>query len=767
MRRPSRWRMTGSMALAWALAGCGGGGGINTTPPPVTQVPTPPPAPAPTPPPTPSPTPTGSGYDTNEYRSTVGAVSMDALAAYNRGATGAGIGIGVIDTGIDRNSAEFTGRISSASQSVAGNASIDDEGGHGTAVAFTVAGRRNGVGTHGVAFDSTLIVLRADRPGTCADTPKDATESSCRISTDAIAQGIDVARGAGARVINISLGGAAAPPDLVAAIGRATAAGIVIVIAAGNDAADNPDPLAAVASDPGANNLIIIAGSVDANDAISSFSDRAGSGASHFLTAVGEDVLAPDQTGTRFAWAGTSFAAPQISGAVALLAQAFPNLSGAQIVGLLYQTARDAGASGVDPVFGNGVIDLTRAFQPVGQTSVAGSRMAVSTIANGALSAPMGDAETGTLGAIILDGYDRAFAIDLASTLRRSRPSATLLGQLRSRQRSLGMAIGGMTVSMTLAPRDDGSVALEKTVIGISEARAAQAVAGSVTQHLGRNLSFGFGFARGTNSLTAQLSGQGEPAFLIANTSGNGFDSVSRGSAAVRNIVGGTGITLAMENGDVLSRRDGVRTGGRGWDRSGFTQNALSLDRRVGPFFARLTATRLDEADTVLGARFDPALGASRAVSWFVDAHARIETEGGWMLGGQLRQGWTRTEVRGGLNGRGMIRTDAFSADIGKTALFGRDSVGLRIAQPLRVARGGIDLALPTDVDAFTARVDGWTMQRLNLAPKGRELDIEARYLRAFWLGDLQTNFYWRRNPGNIAAIEDDYGLAVRYGVAF
>ena len=93
------------------LGACGsGGGGINSTPtppdasvPPTTPAPAPAPAPVPTPTPTPTPTPapTATNYDTREYRATVGAVSMNALAAYNRGATGLGIGVGVIDSGID------------------------------------------------------------------------------------------------------------------------------------------------------------------------------------------------------------------------------------------------------------------------------------------------------------------------------------------------------------------------------------------------------------------------------------------------------------------------------------------------------------------------------------------------------------------------------------------------------------------------------------------------------------------------------------------
>ena len=44
---------------------------------------------------------------------------------------------------------------------------------------------------------------------------------------------------------------------------------------------------------------------------------------------------------------------------------------------------------------------------------------------------------------------------------------------------------------------------------------------------------------------------------------------------------------------------------------------------------------------------------------------------------------------------------------------------------------------------------------------------MEARYRILIPGGDLQTNLFWRRNPGNIASIAADYGIAVRYGVGF
>ncbi|WP_380783769.1 S8 family peptidase [Sphingomonas sp. R86520] len=760
------------------LAGCGGGGtgGINSTPtppssptpPPLpTPTPTPAPTPTPTPAPSPTPTPTPSSYDTSEYRATVGAVSMNALAAYNVGATGKGIGVGVIDSGIDLQSQEFGTRISSASQDVAGNASIDDEGGHGTAVAFTLAGRRNDAGTHGVAFDATLIVLRADRPGTCATETTDDEDSGCKFGTDAITRGLDAARTAGAKVVNISLGGSEMPQSLKDAVGRATAAGLVVVIAAGNDGSASPDAFTNVASEALGRNQVIIAGSVGAGDTISTFSDRAGDSATHFLTAVGESVRAPDQADTPFLWSGTSFAAPQISGAVALLAQAFPNLTGAQIVDILFKSARDAGAPGVDAVYGNGVLDLTRAFQPLGGTTVAGSKAAVSTIGNGTLSAPMGDAVQGELGAVILDGYSRAFAIDLAKTIARRSPERSLGSALQSNFRTVAVAQGGMTVSMTLAPRANGDVALDRTSLSRADATSARAIAGMVTQRLGSTLSFGFGFAQGSGALSAQLSGQSEPAFLIATTGGMGFDSNVRASSAMRQSIAGFGFTAGIENGDVLSQRDGELRLRDRWQRSGYNRASLAIDRRFGSVSTMVSATRMDERDTVLGARFDAALGATRAVTWFVDTKARFDAGNGWSLGGSMRQGWTQAAVRGGLSGDGLVRTNAFAADIGKNGVFGHDTLGLRVAQPLRVASGGIDLGLPTYFDYASNTVTDWTTQRLNLAPQGRELDVEMRYGVPAFGGGLDTNLFWRRDPGNFAALPNDYGMAMRYSLGF
>ncbi|MET0307592.1 MAG: S8 family peptidase [Sphingomonas sp.] len=774
--------LAGLVALG-ACSGGGGGGGINPAPAPA-PVPTPTPTPPPTPAPTPTPTPTPSvNYDTSEYRATVGAVSMNAIVAYNRGDTGSGIKVGIVDSGIDLQSQEFgdcsggigTGscRISSASMDVANDGTIDDVGGHGTAVAFTLAGRRNDAGTHGVAFDAQLIVARADRPGSCAGTPGADGESPCRFDDSAIAAGIDAARNGGARVINLSLGGSAPGTTLIRAIDRATAAGIVIVISAGNDGpnAPNPDDFTSPANNAAvARGLIVIAGSVGANDVISDFSNRAGTSAGAYLTAVGESVRAPDATNTPFLWSGTSFSAPQIAGAIALLAQAFPKMTGAQIVQLLFATARDVGDPGVDPIYGHGVLDLTRAFEPVGTMSLAGSGGVASQQVNAALSTPMGDARQGALGAVVLDAFDRAFAMDLARTINHQGNARRLPSLMASRDRSFSVGVHDMQVAVSLVPGTD-SVQIERLGITSQDAGIARMLAATVSGRLGSKAQFAIGASETGNALTARLAGRDDPAFLVARdpSTNSGFDVDVGGSVAVRHALGPWGVTVASEFGDVLTRRD-TQFAALQWrpERFGYGRTTLAFDRRFGGLRTGLSLTRLAENDTVLGARFSGALGAARADSLFVDLGLRYDLGDGWNLGGSMRQGWTDARLRAGVQGSGLIRTNGFSGDIGKTGIFARgDNFGIRVAQPLRVASGGIDVRLPQGWDYYSESVDSWAVSHINLAPEGREIDYELSYRWPLLGGDISGNLFLRSQPANFAALPADKGGAVRLTLGF
>ena len=704
-----------------------------------------------------------SNFDTSEYRASNYAVAAEALTAYNSGATGKGIKIGVVDTGINPTLSEFAGKIDPASDDVAGNRGVSDEDGHGTAVSAVAAAARNGSNTMGVAFDATIVSLRADNPGTCADT------DGCKFYDSAIAAGIDAARLAGAKVINLSLGGSTPGSQLLAAMQRAVNAGIVLVISAGNDSLTNPDSFALTPASqfPG---MVIIAGSVGVAapdgsiniDQLSSFSNKAGSGATYYLTALGYKDRAPGADGQQYLWSGTSFSAPTISGAVALLAQAFPNLTGREIVDLLLRSADDLGAAGTDSIFGRGRLNLGRAFMPVGTTSLAGTEQAVSTSDNGDLPEAAGDAATGqSLGAIILDGFDRAYVINLAKTLRRAEASSPLARSLRNDVRSVSVGAGPVNVMMTVRQRSDRPLgfAVEHATIGPEDFAKARLVAGSAVAKIDDKTAIAFGFAEGAKAMERRLdSAAAGSGFLVArDVAGDpGFTAKRNGSVALRREIGKLGVTVSAESGNVWND---ARTSATG---SPYRWTSVAVDRRFGGLWLGVGMSRLDEKDSLLGGRLGAAFGSGGSNSLFLDAEARQDFGRGWSAGLTARRGWTSFNA-------GRFESGAYAFDFGKSGIFGSsDRFGLRISQPLRIEKGGLGLMLPTGYDYTTTTATN-SYSLLPLTPKGREIDGEISYGSALfgdraWIGG---NFFYRREPGHIRGSEDDMGAALRFSLGF
>ena len=767
---------------ALSLAACGGGGGTARPSP----TPAPPPAPAPTPTPTPTPTPPPTGnFNTAETRRSDGVNFHGAITAYQAGATGQNILAGVIDDGIDQDSPEFAGRISSASADVAGSRGINGEGTHGTNVAQVLLGGKNDVGTFGIAFNANLLVLRADRPGSCATEDPSNDESGCRFPESAIAAGLDRAVSAGARVVNISLGGEDPPgATLRAAVSRATAAGIIVIVSAGNEGdttangndPNNPDRFAQGMRDAGGG-LVVIAGSVDENRAISDFSNRAGVYVGSYLTALGEGVCCAYENGALktegnfvFVLNGTSFAAPQVAGAVALIAQAFPNLSSQQIVSLLYQSARDAGAAGDDAIYGQGILDIARAFQPMGATALAGTATAVDLgTPLGILGGPMGDAGgAGTTG-LVTDGFGRAFNVDFGGSLGPRRPDFKLSGALGGLVRQQSAASQSLALSLVTAPGTGGADALAG--LSFHDAQRARTLAASVMTRLDARTRIGFAAGRGTGGLLAGERGESGHAMLIGDGAheGLGFSaSPGIGTLIRHNISNNQYVSIILENGWVSGSRwqDDPLLRYRSGHDSRYQRVGAAWDARFGPVRTALGASWLRESDSLLGARLGPVFAAGGATSLVGDASFILDVRDDWQIAAAWRQMWTRPD-RQGLIAGGALWSTALSFDIAKANLLRTgDRAALRFAQPLRVARGGIDLTLPVAHDYASGRTD-FGRRTYNLAPTGRELVVEASYALSLFGGDLIANTWWRQDPGHIAAMPDDRGAALRFTLGF
>ena len=579
-------------------------------------------------------------------------------------------------------------------------------------------------------------------------------------------------------MINISLGGPDISRTVQNAVSDAAAAGVVVVVSAGNDGESTPDGFAAGIAARG-NGHVIVAGSVGANGGISSFSNRAGAEASNYLAARGERVRADDHEGTAFLWSGTSFSAPQISGAVALLAQAFPNLSGSQIVDLLFQSARDAGDAGTDSIYGRGILDIAAAFQPQGQTSFAGSAVAVDLAADpGQTSAAMGDAalQPQNVGAIILDGFDRAFALNLAHGLNVATPQYRLTSSLQGDRRSMSAASAGMNIAVSIGQDDIRGIGIDDFRLSYHNAREVRLLAASVLTRVAPDLKLAVGFRQGSSGLVAQVQGRRSAAFLVAPSPGRerGFAGQARTALALRHKIDNFGLTVSAESGSAnqlsssSSYLDLARDPNR--DSRNFATAGIAIDRKVGPATFSVAASMMDEDATILGSRFSETLGAQGARSLFVDGRADLDLSSvlgaGWRGSTSWRSGWTKAESANLVTG-GTLQSSSFAIDLAKSGLFqNADQLAFRFAQPLRVNNGGLNLFLPVGYSYQTLQTE-FGQRTLNLAPAGRELVSEMVYATPLWGGYLNTNLFWRQEPGHFESIGDDIGGAVRFHLKF
>ena len=215
-----------------------------------------------------------------------------------------------------------------------------DASGHGTHVAGIIAAvANNGIGGSGVAPNAKILPIQVlDQAG-----QGDARD---------VAAGVRFAADNGARVINLSLGGATESSSLTQAITYANDKGVLVVAAAGNGgAADKPKW-------PASLDLTLAVTAVDQANNATSFDQR---GDYIDLSAPGANIVSTAK-GDYVTLSGTSMAAGFVAGAAALLFAAEPRVTNAQVRDILLRTATDIGEPGRDVTFGAGLINMVAAL---------------------------------------------------------------------------------------------------------------------------------------------------------------------------------------------------------------------------------------------------------------------------------------------------------------------------------------------------------------------------------------------------------------------
>lgn len=380
---------------------------------------------------------------------------INASSAYSRGYTGAGSNIAIIDTGIATPALGLFGNRVILTKDFTGSGTMNDNVGHGTAVAGIAAAGLTGT-TQGVAFDANLLIGKISNTGS-------------GISDVSMTSGIAWAATNGANVVNLSMNFAVPagykltqiapgvysstqtntgilplginPTNWANALGRNS----LLVIGAGNDGSVTSGALGALATATNSSGQLILGGQViiagnwnQSGNAMNATSNLAGSMCAVMTNGVCQDkykvsdfyLLAPGTaissivagTGTKAGQIlyqnmnGTSMSAAVISGAAAIVHQQWPQMTSANIAQLLLQTA-NKNIPNYDPNrMGQGLVDLNRATQPVGPVGIptAGTNILTPSIirAPSVMLSSSGNVSTGKIASVmVVDSFQRDYYI--------------------------------------------------------------------------------------------------------------------------------------------------------------------------------------------------------------------------------------------------------------------------------------------------------------------------------------------------------------------
>jgi hypothetical protein len=329
-----------------------------------------------------------STFETSEYWGGGGLDLIHASDAYAKGYTGNNVLVAVMDSGIAANHEKFKYKLYPGYDMITGKSvRTDDSDGHGTHVSGIIAARKTGKNMHGVAYNANLLPIRI------LNGEENENNSFDKNLSSAIRHSIKK----GARINNNSWGyvdfsddgytyystplGDITREDIeneypfqIAAFQEATLIhDQIFVFAAGNiqnttQHQENPGVMGMFPIEfPEFKGHWLTVVNVDQTGLIHDSSHHCGEAASWCLAAPGVDILSTVPNGQYAYYTGTSMATPHVSGGLALLAEAFPNLSGEKLVRRLLKTADKTGHFSDASIYGQGLLQLDQATKPIGR----------------------------------------------------------------------------------------------------------------------------------------------------------------------------------------------------------------------------------------------------------------------------------------------------------------------------------------------------------------------------------------------------------------
>ena len=483
-------------------------------------------------------------YQTDEYAYSGKNRDTDPLAiihaddAYARGWTGDGVKIGILDTGVKCDHKDLDDNITSVRYNNYYGDGCTDTYSHGTQVAGVMVAEKNGEKLHGVAYDAELHIGKiGNGPGVwiqqygpdLASAMADNGVLAVNLSAN-----LNMHSGTVNAMTTIEKNGSTLyytdanwyDTTSINEWKTATDKGIIIVNSAGNQGNDIPAQPGNFATATDSNGDLALDGLMLIVGAPDGYSNKAGhvchdpiltNGTftecndthltkNYYIVAPGTDITTTDAGGE---WStetksGTSFAAPHVTASLAILKQAWPQLTSKQLVDLILSTATDMGDPGVDDVYGVGMLNLDNATNPQGVSEVSTSSGTSNVYATSmTTSSVVGDTLSSVSAldtTMVVDSYNRDYYVDLNQTVSSIDSALTLNHNFISFSGTEQINFDGYTIAINDRNVNNFAVGYEygacgyvvgnlqedNTFLGTSGS-GALALDGSETQHIGIN----------------------------------------------------------------------------------------------------------------------------------------------------------------------------------------------------------------------------------------------------------------------------------------
>jgi subtilisin family serine protease len=828
-----------ALALAIALSGCSGGGGgqksadseITIPPPGSNQDSSKPPwnsfadqAQDPS-----NLAELASEFENQEYAGSGALTLIKASAAYARGATGAGVTVGIIDSGVYEEHIEFAqgsgDKVEYAGSDYStSNPRTNDALSHGTLVAGVIAANRdlsisqNGLNMQGVAFDANLLAYEV--PLGSGEGPYDAIEvDQVSFSDDNYFASRFTTMAEKMDIINMSFGfsgviSAYSATQVDAALGNSIDAlsqqhkswgeRSIFVISAGNAyndldkfgdlvEADSPELLPGLPYlFPQLKDHMLAVVAVDDGGEIAFYSNRCGVAADFCLAAPGggdgnsngsvethERIWGPappDTTAVANAdyyggGVGTSFAAPVVSGSLALLKQMFPTVGNYELVARLLSTANKTGIYSDSSIYGQGLLDLDAATSPVGALAVASSsslNSGLNDISAGTISTSGGGFGNSLVAALkghnmaLFDKQGFPFYRDASLLINQTQSSLTAAAPLQHRQQQLANG-ARLQLGKSTNPAKGQGLPLHPDYLAVQFGAVSEQYTDSpqsLERFIGINANpgwffgvYGDGFV--TPDQNADDSHFAAPWLQFARNGWSSGGAVDLGLGKLR---------IGMFEGSLFEDPifEAPAVSGLHSPDSELNSHGSLLEYSLWSPNLSINFQRgyISEDQSLLGATLGQSLGQLKnSATEFFGLNGHIQLNPNWQAVFAIYSG--TTEI--GLAETGLLSLDkslnsnAWTLSLNSSPNWLRDDrLSISLHQPLRIQSGEASLQLATG--RTVDRQVTYKTLNFDLQPQGREQQIELLY--QFKWGNLNsaTRMEYRMHPEH-NPLNHSYGM--------